>query len=60
MIMLTCQTLLQGKCNKKDSGTRKRRKEETLTCSEVCEQADIGDVPIEESQPCDSVKHMMK
>jgi hypothetical protein len=51
MIMSTCQTLLQGKCNKKDSGTRKWRKEETLTCGEVCDQAGIGDVPIEESQP---------
>jgi hypothetical protein len=34
-----------------DSGIRKWRKEETLTCGEVCDQAGIGDVPIEESKP---------
>ncbi len=36
MIMSTCQTLLRGKCNKKDSGTRKWRKEETLTSPVKC------------------------
>jgi hypothetical protein len=59
MIMSTCQTLLQGKCNKKDSGTRKWRKEETLTCGKVCDQAGIGVFQLK-NHNLDSVKHIMK